>query len=277
MKKLAYIFRLAILISGCTERIEIDLGTTYDRLVVEGHVSTDTAMHWIRLTKSTDYYSGKPAPAISAATVNLYDGYVDVQLNEYDSMPGYYFTPADYFGVVGRMYEMTVNLAEPVNGQSVFYASSELRPVGSVDSIRVEYNEDWEGWEVKIFAWEPPTTDFYKFLIYKNDTLMSDTINKVWISDDRYFNGNYTFGATIGFLDEDTPREVVHPGDVITMKMSGITKDYYNFILQLQDQTFQYRNPLFSGPPANIITNISEGGCGFFSAYSNTSVSTTYK
>jgi hypothetical protein len=58
--------------------------------------------------------------------------------------------------------------------------------------------------------------------------------------------------------------------------MSGITQDYYNFIIQLQDQTSQYRNPLFSGPPANVVTNI-EGASGFFAAYSRTRSSTIFE
>jgi hypothetical protein len=278
MKNLIYIFAIFVLLaSSCTERIDIDLGTTFERLVVEGHVTTDTMAHWVRLTKSTDYYSGEPAPTVSNADVVLYDGLTSINLQEYDTMPGYYYTPDDYFGVAGRNYELSITLAEDINGKTSFYASSELNPVGAIDSIQVVYNEDWEGWEVRIFAWEPPTTDFYLFNVYKNDELMTDTINKVWISDDRFFNGNYTFGAMVGFLNEEEPREVVKPGDVVTLKMSSISKAYYEFILELQDQTFEFRNPLFSGPPANVSTNLSEGASGFFATYSNTRVSTVYK
>ncbi|MBN1339930.1 MAG: DUF4249 family protein, partial [Bacteroidales bacterium] len=92
-----------------------------------------------------------------------------------------------------------------------------------------------------------------------------------------WVNGNYTNGVAVYYLFPDNgPDEEVLPGDTITLKMSSITKEYYRFIFELQDQTFEYRNPLFSGPPANITTNISNGGCGFFAAYSVSYASTVY-
>jgi hypothetical protein len=105
---------------------------------------------------------------------------------------------------------------------------------------------------------------------------MTDTVTKRGISDDRYFNGNYTFGISVYYFNSRYEPEVVNPGDTITLRMGGITKDYYNFLIELMDQTFEYRNPLFSGPPANIRTNISNEALGFFTAYSTSYSSTIY-
>jgi hypothetical protein len=80
----------------------------------------------------------------------------------------------------------------------------------------------------------------------------------------------------VGILNPEFEDQIPQPGDTITLQMSGITKDYFNFIIQLQDQTSQFRNPLFSGPPANVITNI-EGASGFFAAYSKTYSSTIFE
>ncbi len=43
------------------------------------------------------------------------------------------------------------------------------------------------------------------------------------------------------------------------------------------DESFEYRNPLFSGPPSNVSTNISNGAVGFFAVYSNTYSITVYQ
>jgi hypothetical protein len=51
------------------------------------------------------------------------------------------------------------------------------------------------------------------------------------------------------------------------VQMSSITKEYYNFIQEVQQAGIQI--PFFSGPPANVEGNISNGGVGFFAAYSN--------
>jgi hypothetical protein len=276
MKNFFIISLLIMVATSCTERIEIELDTTFTRLVVEGHITTDTTTHWVRLTSSTDYYSSTPAPPVSGAVIKLDNGDGDIIMTESDSLQGYYFTSPDYYGEPGKTYTLNIELEEEIGGNKSFSSSCKINPIGTIDSIRVEYNEDWEGWEVQIFAWEPPTTDFYQFRVLKNDTLVTDTINHVCISDDRFFNGNYTNGIMVGFLDEEKPDEIVKPCDKITLEMSSITREYYDFIFELQDQTFEYRNPLFSGPPANISTNI-ENGSGFFASYSVVRSSTIYQ
>ena len=266
-----------ILLAGCTEKIDIDLGTTYTRLVVEGYITTDTTTHWVRLSKSTDYYSNIPPPPVSNVIVTVSDGFETFTLEENDTLPGYYETPPDYYGIPGRTYSLDIELQDKINDFKSYSASCKLKPVAPIDSIRVEYVEKWEAWEVKIYAWEPASLDFYTFNIIKNGVLITDTIDEIGISDDRFFNGNYTNGAAVYYLMEENPDEVVNPGDTITLVMASITKEYYNFIVELMDETFEYRNPLFSGPPANVSTNISNGAVGFFAAYSNTYSTTVFQ
>jgi len=263
--------------AGCTERIDIDLGTTYTRLVVEGHITSDTLAHWVRLTKSSDYYGDKPPPAVSNALITINDGFEIITLHENDTLTGYYQTSEDYYGIPGRTYELQIELEEAINENKFYTATCEMKPVAPIDSIRLEYREKYEVWEVLIYAFEPSTVDFYTFHIIKNGKMITDTITEIGISDDRFFSGNYTYGAPVYYLQEENPDEAVNPGDTITLMMSGITKEYYNFVIELMDETFEFRNPLFSGPPANVSTNISNGAVGFFAAYSNTYSSTVYQ
>jgi len=270
------IFSLSFLLLNCTERIDIDLDTTYTRLVVEGHVTSDTMAHWVRLTKSSDYYGENRPHSVNNALVTVNDGIEITQLNESDTLPGYYQTSEGFFGIPGRTYELQIELEEEINNSKIYSATCEMMPVDPIDSIRLVYRDKWEVWEVQIFALEPPTIDFYTFHIIKNGKMITDTITEIGISDDRFFNGNYTYGAPVYFLSEENPEEALNPGDTVTLMMSSITKEYYNFIVELMDETFEFRNPLFSGPPANISTNISNDAVGFFSAYSTTYSTTIY-
>lgn len=276
MKKNLWFFIVTIFILGCTEEIDIPLDTTFDRLVVEGHLTTDTAAHRIRLIRSSDYYSGKKPTPVTQAIVRISNGEEEIVLDENPLISGLYETDSGYYGVIGKTYQLDIELQEEIGGFKNFSATNEIKPIGSIDSIQVFYNEAWDVFEVRIFAWEPPTIDFYMFEVLKNDVLMTDTLNKKWISDDRFFNGNYTFGVMVGILDNEKPWEAVNPGDKVTLKMSSITEDYYRFVLELQDQTFQFRNPLFSGPPANVRTNIPNAH-GFFATYSSVYCSTIYQ
>jgi Domain of unknown function (DUF4249) len=264
---LLLIISLTILAGSCTERIDIDLDDSYARLVVEGTVTTDTMVHTVRLTSTTSYFYDEKAPGVENATVTIDDGESVVELIETE--PGIYSTTPDYHGIPGRTYKLNINLASPINGISEYQAASIMNPVLSLDSINSVFHEDWgpEGYyEVRCYVLDPPTTDFYMFKVYKNGELLSDSLNKVLVTDDRFYNGNYTNGAGVGFLNQDVDKEIVVSGDLITIESARITEAYYQFVSQLQIQS-GYQNPMFSGPPANITGNISNGAIGFFAAY----------
>jgi hypothetical protein len=263
--------------TSCTEKIDIDLGTTYTRFVVDGVITTDTMAHYVKLTKSIDYYTPTDVPTVSNATVTINDGFETVILEESDSVAGLYLTPEDYFGVPERTYQLNIELEEAINGQTSYSASSKLYAVAPVDSIKVVYKEEWEAWELQLFATDPLAVNFYMFDVYKNGKLLTDTIDEVGISDDKYFNGNFTYGAAVYYFIKENPDEELFPGDTIKLRMAGITSEYYTFVVDVMNETFEFRNPLFSGPPANISTNISNGGMGFFTAYAVSYADVVYK
>ena len=99
--------------------------------------------------------------------------------------------------------------------------------------------------------------------------MITDTMNEWIIHDDQLYNGNKTNGLPVGYIDQGDPGEAVVKGDTVGAEIDGIGKAYFDFILNAQSE-LQGSNPLFGGPPANIKGNISNGGFGFFSAYSVT-------
>ena len=267
IKALVLLGSAMLIFNACTERIDIDLEESYTRLVVEGMVTTDTLAHTIRLTSTTSYYYSETAPAVSGATVTIDDGTSVITLTETE--PGTYKTPTDYYGIPGRTYRLNIGLATAINGHETYTAVSGMSPKLTLDSISSVYHEDWGSdgyYEIKCYVLDPPSTDYYMFRVIKNGVLVSDSLTRVLVTDDRFYNGNYTNGVGIGFLNQSFEKEIVTPGDDLTIESARITEEYYRFISQLQIQS-GYQNPLFSGPPANISGNISNGGIGFFAAY----------
>ena len=262
---------LTVSLWNCTERIEVEVDSSYTRLVVEGYVTTDTMAHSIRLSTSSDYFHNKPAPAIENAIVTIDDGETIHALSESDEIPGLYLTATDFFGLPGKTYTLLIrNVDIDKDGiEDEFTASSELRPVNPIDSIKLKRFEAFGnlGYEVQIYAWDSPEADWYAFKAHKNGKLLTDTLVELIIQNDEFFNGNYTNGISSQFLSNDKPDEVVKVGDTITFEINGITEDYYNYIMEAQAQVFG-QIPLFTGPPANIRSNISNDGIGFFVAYS---------
>ena len=270
-KKYIFLFSLLSIIAvSCTERIEIELDESYTRLVVDGSITTDTMSHKVVLTTTSSYYYNQPAPPVTGALVTISDGTQVFDLTE--ETPGIYSTANSVFGIPGRTYSLNIKLADAIGGNDSYAATSTLNAVTPLDSISLLFHPEWSEygvWEVKCFVQEPPTVDFYRFLLYKDQVLLTDTLDEWLITDDLFFNGNYTNGLPIAYLDQGNPEQGLKPGDTIITEVNNIGNEYFSFLVEAQTELFG-SNPLFSGPPANIKGNINNGGVGFFTAHSVT-------
>ncbi len=262
-----------IIFNSCTKRIDIKLDSTYERLAVAGYITPQIGEQYVRLTRTSDYFSNKPAPAVSGAIVTISEDSTTVQFFEDINNPGYYMAPEDYFGKIGNTYHLDITLAEPINGTVNYEAHEEMPKLSdNIDSVVVEYDEQYERWMVRLYAWEPPSIDFYMFNGMRNGNMITDTVSRVNISDDRLYNGNYTSGAVVLALYKDE----LEPGDIFTLILSNITEEYANYMTDVQLE-LQANNPMFSGPPANVRTNVGNNAVGYFAAFPSAFTSTTVK
>ena len=272
IRKILHFILFALLTVACTEKINLKLDTTYTRLVVDGNIESDTGVYHVALTKSADYFSNEPVPRVVNASVTISDGVNTFILHESQKgISGIYETDSGFIGQIGKTYTLQVDLPEAIAGKTNVEATSALLPVTRLDSIGAVFHPEWgkEGiWTIRLFAQEPGNeTNYYLFNLYRNGKLMTDTITKKVVSDDKFYNGSYMNGVDVIYINNAHKWETIYPGDTIMLQMSGITKEYFNFINEVDQSGFNI--PFFSGPPANIKGNVSNGGVGFFAAYSN--------
>lgn len=277
MKNIVAIALLILSVYSCTERIDVDLDQQkFARIVVEGNISTDTTAHVVKLTKTADYFDNQPPAPVSGAQVTIASDSELYELVETPANSGVYLTAPDVFGKVGAEYRLKIVLDEEIGGAKEFEAATEIFPINQLDSIALKYYESWgeEGfYEIQCYVLDPPTEDFYMFETYINGRLVTDSISKVFVVDDLLYNGNYTNGIGVGYFDQSLDYEKLAIGDTVVLKTSRLTKDHSEFIFRVQEE-ISYQSPLFSGPPANVTGNISNGGFGFFGAYSATYAAT---
>ena len=271
-RRVAYFILLALMAGGCTEKINVKLDTTYTRVVVDGSISADTGIYRIAITKSADYFSNTPVPRVVNATVTISDGANTYSLHEsLAGISGIYETDPGFAGKVGKTYTLHVDLAEAISNVKSVEATSPLLPVAHLDSIATEFHPELgkDGiWYIKLWAQDPGNeTNYYLFNLYRNGVLLTDTINKKAIADDKFYNGSYMTGVPVMRLNNSRKWATISRGDTIILQMSGITKEYYDFIQEVDFAGFNI--PFFTGPPANIKGNINNGGVGFFAAYSS--------
>lgn len=268
LKIICNILLLSLLGGSCTERIDIKLDESYTRLVVDGSVTTDAKAHRVVLSKTSDYYYNKPPEMVEGAIVSISENGKIYELAE--SSPGIYCTDSSFYGIAGHTYILNIELNVAIGGGTEYSATSTIDPIAEVDSIGLEFHPEWSEygiWEVKCYVLDPPTTDYYRFLISKNSKMVTDTLYEWIVTDDKFFNGNYTNGASIGFLDQGVPEQWLISGDTVTAEVNSIGKEYADFISEAQSEIWG-SNPLFSGPRSNVKGNISNGAVGFFAAYS---------
>lgn len=269
---------ITLILYSCTEKIDVVLDDSLTRLVVEGRISTDTTIHQVLLTKTSSYFYNNSAPPVRGAIVTIDDGITTYTLTESLIHPGVYETASNVFGIIGKTYRLLIKGVDiDNNGVTEEYsANSTIFPINKIDSISTEYTTHPEAWAVKCYVLDPPTEDYYLFNIYKNNKLMTDTITEPLVVDDKLFNGNYTNGIAVGYLRDHKIDEKANPGDTVELEIWRITKEFEKFVMELKDAT-RSSTPLFSGPPANVKGNISNGAIGYFTAYSVSRAKTVIK
>jgi hypothetical protein len=279
------VFILSIIVAGCTETIDnIRLDSTRPRLVVEGYISTDTVRQMVKLSILGDALKKDPIRVVSNALVTIYDGTTTYNLVEDQAVKGTYFTTSKVFGVVGRSYTLRIKNVDINNDQVMeeYTAQSTIKGINPVDSIHLVYNSSNhfdKGWSINLYTMDPGQgRNFYLIKVLKNNILLTDSIFKYSIGDNTGFEGKYYDGFTVYNLREGRVDERLVHGDIVTVELFGIDENYYSFISSYISDYYP-KVPIFSGPSANIPTNIKpiDNAVGIFAAYSIERKSIIYK
>jgi hypothetical protein len=271
------------LLGACREDIDIPLNTTNTRLVVEGYFTTDTMQHKVKLTKSGDALFKDSVKTVSNANVTISDGSIIYNLTEDPANKGTYLTAPNVYGVMGKTYTLRIkNVDVDGDGQKEEYAAvSELKKEYPLDSVQVVYqNTDrhMKGWVINLYALDAGGRNYYLIKVLKNKTLITDSVFKYSITNNIGFEGKYYDGFQAYYLEERKPNECLKTGDTLTVAMYGITEAYYHYLFDFITEYYP-KLPIFSGPSANISTNIEpkDKAAGFFAATSVQRQSTIYK
>lgn len=265
LHQILIIFVITATILSCTKRIDIKIDKDFQKLAVEGYVTPDPDLQFVKLTKTSGYFSQTAPEPVSEATVNVDNGTANYQWEENPEKPGYYYPPKEFQVTKNTEYKLSIDLKNEIGGASHYESSATMpRFAAIIDSIRVIYRGDYKRWIIKLYAYEPPGPDYYMFNVLRNDTLITDSLSRMQVTDDKLVDGMYLPGIYAQYFYEDE----LSIGDTVSMITSSITEDYYRFVSEAQTELYP-KVPIFSGPPANVRSNISNGAIGYFAAFSS--------
>ena len=246
MKKIVFIITLAaFFFTSCEKVVDIDVPSIEPKLIVDAAFevyfdeSPIRAVNIVKLKLSADYFD-ETIPVVTDAIVfltNLSDNtiinFADVNLDgSYEPVTA--FIPADAI-----TYELTIiHDGATYKGTATKIKSTPLTSAVQGDETLFAGNET----EVKInFTDAGPEQNFYLF----------DFTNNRFVSiEDRFFNNvDYNFSFFYGEDDIELPATV-------TIKMSGVSKEYYTYFRVLSSQSGQSGGGPFETVPSSLLGNM---------------------
>lgn len=279
MKRYIYFLFFALCCS-CTEIVEVELGAAGDPLlVVYGEITDIPRAHEIKLSLTAPYLSNEPTPVVSGAKLEIHWNDEFISLSEDPEKPGSYYTPNNFF--ISPLIEYTLVISEvDINGDGEmesYVAKDQCLPAMPVQAINPVY-EIFDNGELMIvvglFAQEPPeTTNYFCFRSWikhvSNGEIdnVTERLDEWFVTDDRYFSGMNFNGAPILIINEGNLTGINYSlDDSIILEVRSVSKNYYDFATAAQTAAGG-SIPMFSGPAANVPTNLSEGAIGFFAVH----------
>ncbi|GAB3163158.1 DUF4249 domain-containing protein [Telluribacter humicola] len=249
---------LTFALTSCETPVELDLEQSEPRLAVEAVVTDQPDMNFVKLHLSAPYAKNIDPQAVTDAQVKLVDN-TGISTSLIHKGNGTYKPASPFAGEIGRTYTLTI-LA---NGKT-YTATSTLHPVTKLDKVTYEYvdgkNDDFgreEGYYISTaFRDSAGVKNYYKLNIAVNGQLRQDETKDIIITEDKLYDGSY--------LDDIRVPATFAKNDALDVSLLSLTKEAFDFYNALQGLSGQ--GGLFDRNPANLPTNISNGGVGFFSA-----------
>lgn len=285
LKYFVFVILLAVMAIACTETIDdIQLDSTRTRLVVEGYVSIDTIRQSVKLSKLGDALMKNTVQTVSGAEVTVSDGITTWNFTEDPEKKGTYLTDQKVYGMVGKSYFLKIKNVD-INYDQIpeeYTAQSKIKALNPIDSLHIVLNKSdrhFKDWSINLYTMDPGQgRNYYLIKVLKNNKLLTDSIFKYSIGDNTSFEGKYYDGFPVYNLREERLSEKPVIGDTITVELYGITEDYFSFI-SAYIQDYYPKIPIFSGPSANIPSNIKpfDDAVGIFAAYSIKRKSVIYR
>ena len=251
------ILAVGIFVLGCEDVIDLDLETAAPKLVIEASIdwlkNTPGNSQTIKLSTTTGYYSTE-FPIVSGAVIVVSDS-VGSQFNFVETSGGVY-TCNDFLPVIGESYTLTVNL----NGE-IYTATETLTAVPQIEAnIQQDDSGGFAGDEIEVrfFYQDDGTQDNYYMSSVETDYLAFPDFS---VSRDQLFQGNLMFDI---YSSED-----LKAGDMINLRLYGISKRYYEYFDKLLGIAGGNGGPFETVPVTvrgNIInqTNVDNYALGYF-------------
>ena len=279
------------LLAACTEDILIDVEEGNIMVGVEAYFSDEMKQHETILSYTNDFYSHNEIRMITGATVFITDFVDTIVYHEDMENKGHYLTDP-VAGQRNTLYRLCIYIPNDGDTLQLFSESMLADNIDRIDSLVIKpYNAgndsiptvflgDTIEWVYPYFQSLPDPNITYMPLIYKNDTLLTDSLMQQSMIPVGGYAGYYINGPEMLEQNKEIPiyyfrKSTLKVGDRIRAGLQSIPADYLYFYYSVMMSTGS--NPMM-GAPANVTTNIqpTDKAVGWFMTASVTSAETVF-
>lgn len=213
---------LVLFVTGCEDVIHVDLDTAAPKLVIDASIdwvkNTPGNEQKIVLSSTTGYYNAT-FPTVSGATVMVTNTTNTVFTFTEIPNTGEYLC-SNFEPVLGETYTLTVIL----NGET-YTAIETLMDVPTIeDNIEQTNDGGFSGDEVEItYHYQDDGTAVNYYLNRVINPRVAFPIFE--LEDDRYSQGS--------LMSESYSHEDLEPGDIVAIRLYGISRRYYDYFNKL--------------------------------------------
>ena len=279
--------------TSCTEDIVIDIEEGEPMIGVEAYFTTEMKQHETILSYTADFYNKDDIRMISGATVFVTDGVDTIPYIEDPDNRGHYLTPVAA-GKKNTLYRLCIDVPE-VDGEITHLFSERIIPdnAESLDSIVIKpfngiddtipsvfFTDTIEYLYPYFLSPDDPNLVFMP-MVYKNDTLLTDSLRQQAPFPVGGYAGYYINGPEMQMVNKEIPvyyfryRKDIIEGDRVRLDLRSIQADYLMYFYSIVMSAGS--NPML-GAPANVNTNIqpADRAVGWFFTASVVSAETVF-
>lgn len=265
MNKFLYSCILCLVLTSCTDVIDVDVPTEAPRLVIEASISWELGTfgneQTIKLSMSTPYFSSQEIVPATGASVKITDDFSGEIFQFIDQNDGTYYCE-NFLPVINQTYTLEV-----VYNNEIYVAKETLTPVVPIDSVYQSTDEgfDKNALEVNVLFTDPANIENYYLVKFQEQGAV---LPFLYDTSDEFTDGNQMKVFYEKFETNNNNQEEFQPGDVVKIDLYGISEQFYNYIRLLIEQSTE--GGPFSTIPAQIkgnclnITNEDNYAFGYF-------------
>jgi len=232
-----------LILTACTDVIDVEVPVAPERLVIEASLAwelgTSGNVQTIKLSTSTPYFESDKEKMVTGAFVKVTNNVTGAVFVFDDQNNGDYITN-NFVPVINQSFTLEV-----MYNNEIYSAIETLMPVVPIDEVNQSKDQgfDKDALEVNVLFTDPVGIENYYLLKFKQQgDFLPDLFD---------FSDEFTDGNQIAIFHENEDFEV---GDTVAIDLYGVSKQYYNYIRLLIEQSSE------GGPFATIPAQL-KGNC----------------